>query len=260
MATDASGVIVFANEQVERILSMSADAIMGAMITAVLPLSGAAVMESLRTGKPQLGRHVVGRGMSLVVSSTLIREDGRVKGAVCIFQSTEQLELSVRKRESCKNLNRQLNAIFESTSDGIWVCDGQGKVINMNSASEKLNGVKAADMIGRNVSEIMAGGLSDRSVTLEVLETGRQVSVVQHIQKTNRTLLVTGTPVFDEANQIFTVVVNERDMTQRYAIREQLEQSRLVTVTKSLAGGMPLSAVVGRQEMMNAQVDGLGGT
>jgi 4-aminobutyrate aminotransferase/(S)-3-amino-2-methylpropionate transaminase len=35
----------------------------------------------------------------------------------------------------------------------------------------------------------------------------------------------------------------------------------LVTVAKSLAGGMPLSAVVGRQEMMNApQVGGLGGT
>ena len=35
----------------------------------------------------------------------------------------------------------------------------------------------------------------------------------------------------------------------------------LVTVAKSLAGGMPLSAVVGRQEIMNApQVGGLGGT
>ncbi len=35
----------------------------------------------------------------------------------------------------------------------------------------------------------------------------------------------------------------------------------LVTVAKSLAGGMPLSAVVGRKEMMNApQVGGLGGT
>jgi PAS domain S-box-containing protein/TyrR family helix-turn-helix protein len=229
IATDATGTIIFANPQVESLLGIRADDIMGAMVTAVLPCFGPAVLESLRTGIPHLGRHSVGKSLSLAVSSTLLREQGRVKGAVCNFQSTAQFELPPHELDSYKNLNRQLDAIFRSSSDGIWVCDGQGKVININGASEKLNGVKAADMIGRNVTEIMASGLFDRSVTLEVLETGRQVSVIQHIGKTNRTLLVTGTPVFDEGAQIFLVVVNERDLTQLNAIREQLEQSRMVT-------------------------------
>jgi PAS domain S-box-containing protein/TyrR family helix-turn-helix protein len=141
----------------------------------------------------------------------------------------EQFELAARELESYKNLNRQLNTIIESSSDGIWVCDGQANVISVNTASEKLNNVKAADIIGRNIVDIMKDGLFEWSATLEALRTRRQVSVVQYIRNSGNTLLVTGTPVFDEAGKIFMVVVNERDMTQLNAISEQLEQTRMVT-------------------------------
>ncbi len=125
-------------------------------------------------------------------------------------------------------LNAQLNAIFQSSSDGILVCDGKGNILKMNEASEKINGLNATDVIGKNVAHFVATGVFDRSVTMEVLETKRQVSLVQYITKTNKHLLVTGTPAFDEEGNIFLVVVNERDMTQLNAIQQQLEQSRLV--------------------------------
>jgi PAS domain S-box-containing protein/TyrR family helix-turn-helix protein len=229
IATDDSGRIIFTNEQIEKFFGTEPAGILGARIADVLSPAGPPVAEALKTGKPQLGRHIPAKNGSVVLNVTLIRQDGRTKGAVCSFQRIELVELSASKLESYKNLNMQLNAIFQSSSDGIWVCDGQGRVTNINKASENLNDIKADDVIDRDVSDIMAGGLFDRSVTLEVLETGRQVSAVQHIKKTGRILLVTGTPVFDEAGNIFMVVVNERDMTQLNAIREQLEQSRMVT-------------------------------
>ena len=116
--------------------------------------------------------------------------------------------------ESCQTLNRELKAIFASSSDGIWVCDGSGKVISINGASERLNGVNAGDMVGRYVSDMMREGIFDRSATMEVLETLRQVSIIQNIRKTSRSLLVTGTPVFDETGNLSMVVVNERDITE----------------------------------------------
>jgi len=125
-------------------------------------------------------------------------------------------------------LNAQLNAIFQSSSDGILVCDGKGNVLKMNEASEKLNGLTVTDVIGKNVAHFVANGVFDRSVTLEVLETKRQVSILQFIKKTNKHLLVTGTPAFDEEGNIFLVVVNERDMTQLNSMKERLEQSRMV--------------------------------
>ena len=172
---------------------------------------------------------IQGNHGDLLLNITLIRKADEIKGALCSFQQLEQLEVSAGKLESYKNLNRQLNAIFQSSSDGIWVCDGEARVINVNEASERLNGIKAGDVIGKTVKEILADGWFDRSVTLEVLETKRQVSIIQHIKRTGKILLVTGTPVFDEAGDISMVVVNERDMTQLNAIREELEQTRLVT-------------------------------
>jgi transcriptional regulator with PAS, ATPase and Fis domain len=79
------------------------------------------------------------------------------------------------------------------------------------------------------VTDLVNGGLFDRSVTLEVLETKRQVSVIQKIKRTEKLLLATGTPAFDDEGNIFLVVVNERDMTQLNAIQKQLERSRMVT-------------------------------
>jgi transcriptional regulator with PAS, ATPase and Fis domain len=71
--------------------------------------------------------------------------------------------------------------------------------------------------------------LFDRSVTLEVLETKRQVSILQYIKKTGKCLLLTGTPTFDEEGEIFLIVTNERDMTQLNVMKEMLEQTRMET-------------------------------
>ena len=229
IATDETGRIVVANTQVRSSIGLDPEKIIGSPVTDCLPISGPLVMDALKTGQPQLGRHIHGKEVSLVLNITLIREHGTVTGAVCIFQDLEQFESSARRLESYTRLNRQLKAIFESSSDGIWVCDGQGKVIDVNGASEKLNGIHAKSVLGKTVTELLATGLFDRSVTIEVLETKRQVSVVQYIKKTKKILLATGTPVFNEDGSIFLVVVNERDMTQLNAIRDQLEQSRMVT-------------------------------
>jgi TyrR family helix-turn-helix protein/PAS domain S-box-containing protein len=229
IAVDRGGAIVFANAQVQRFFGLDPGKITGVNLMEALPGAAPVVMESLRTGEARLSCLIHGKQGNLVLSIGLIRENHEITGAVCSFQRVEQMELSAQEFESYKNLNRQLNAIFHSSSDGIWVCDGQGNVIDINEASEKLNSIKAADVVGKNVRDIVASGLFDRSVTLEVLETRRQVSAVQNIKRTGKLLLATGTPVFDEAGNIFMVVVNELDMTQLNEIREQLEQSRMVT-------------------------------
>ena len=229
VVTDASGDIVCINERAEKILGLSTKKHSGIFISEVLPLTGPQVMECLRTGKSKLGHHIIGKKVDLVLNISLIRERKQIQGAVCNFQEMKQFESTAKKLESYRYLNHQLETIFKASSDGIWVCDGKGNVIDINEASEKLNGVQAKSIIGKNVSDLANNGLFDRSVTLEVLDTKRQVSVVQLVKRTNKILLATGTPAFDDEGNIFLVVVNERDMTQLNTLQEQLEQSRMVT-------------------------------
>lgn len=223
--TDARGIIRLMNPQAESILQFKADDCIGTYIVDLLPLTGPLVMACLQNGSPQIGRQIIGKQVDLVVNITAITIDNRVVGSVCNFQEMGQFEQTARQLESYRRLNWQLETIFKASSDGIWVCNADGVVININEASERLNGIRAADVLGKRVETLLESGLFDRSVTMEVLEAKHQVSLMQVIRKTGMQLLSTGTPVFDEKGNITLVVVNERDMTQLNAIRQQLEQT-----------------------------------
>jgi PAS domain S-box-containing protein len=119
-----------------------------------------------------------------------------------------------------------LETIFTRSADGLMICDGQGRILKMNQAAERLNGIKAAEVVGKDVRTLVAEGQINRSATQEVLETRRQVSLVQTTPKSGYSLLVTGTPVFTDAGDIAFVVVNERDISLIRDMKQKLAQVR----------------------------------
>ncbi len=123
-------------------------------------------------------------------------------------------------------VHRQLQAIFDLSHDGLWIIDGEGFIANLNRAAERLNGIRTADVVGRNIDELVRHGIIDVSVTRTVLSTGRQTSMVQFAKRTGRRLLVTGTPSFSPDGRIDFVVVNERDITEFNELTVQLEEAR----------------------------------
>jgi len=122
-----------------------------------------------------------------------------------------------------------LEAIFERSADGLMICDATGRILKLNRSAEKLNGIKAADVLGKKVTSLVKEGQFDRSATQEVLETRRQVSVVQATPRSGHTLLVTGTPVFDDNREIAFVVVNERDISLIENMKQELARTRQET-------------------------------
>ncbi|MBT4874990.1 MAG: sigma 54-interacting transcriptional regulator, partial [Desulfobacula sp.] len=119
-----------------------------------------------------------------------------------------------------------LQTIFNRSADGLMICDAQGIILKLNRAAEILNGVKASEVLGKDVRTLVKEHQIDRSATQEVLETKRQVSVIQTTPRSEYTLLVTGTPVFDEHHNIVFVVVNERDISLIESMRKQLAFAR----------------------------------
>ncbi|MCF8061118.1 MAG: sigma 54-interacting transcriptional regulator [Deltaproteobacteria bacterium] len=122
-------------------------------------------------------------------------------------------------------LFEQLEALFRSSHDGIWICDGEGKVLRLNPASEAINDIRAEEWIGRNIGEVVAEGIIDSSVTLEVLKKGCPVTMFQQAKRTNKKLLVTGNPIFKRDGSIALVVTNDRDITELDNLRLKLEDS-----------------------------------
>lgn len=226
VTTDKDGLITFVNKRAKGILRFGNKKVVGAPIWKHMPQTGKLVADCLKTGNPQSGSQIFGKRINLVVNINPIKERRLVKGAVCNFLTMEEYEITAKSLKSFSSLDKQFQTVFESSSDGIWICDHEGKVISINKASEKLGGLKRHEIAGKKVSDIIKNGLYSNYVTDEVIQTKQPVSQLQHIKNTNKTVLCTGIPVLDGSGNLSLVVINERDITQLEAMRMQLEETR----------------------------------
>lgn len=145
-------------------------------------------------------------------------------GILFIFREVTNIDRVTIQMKHYQQLSDELDSLIESSDDGLWICDGNGDVLRLNSASERLAGINAGDVIGKNMQEMVSEGYINKSVTLEVLRTGRKISIFQKT-RTGKSLYLTGTPMFDsKTGQILRVVVNERDITEITKLQGELEK------------------------------------
>jgi PAS domain S-box-containing protein len=226
IVTDVNGRITFMNKMARKILPHRKTKFVGTPICKHMPKTGELIADSLKSGKPQVGSQIFGKHVNLVVSINPIKERRKVKGVVCNFLIMDEFETMAKKMKSFSSLDRQFQTVFESSSDGIWICDHDGRVIRINKASEKLGGLRSEDIVGKKVSDIIKNGLYSDYVTDDVIQTKQPVSQLQYIKNTKKTVLCTGIPVLDDSGNLSLVVINERDITQLEAMRIQLEETR----------------------------------
>ena len=229
IATDGQAKITFVNPQCEQKLGIISKDLIGEKLEDTLSLFQPMVLTCLATGKPLLNQSISLNHGNLIVHVSPLFSGLDLVGTVCDFKEPDEFEVSARKSTSYRELNCQLKTIIASSSDGIWVCDGTGTIVSINSASESLNGIKAKEVIGKKIHQLLENGIFDASVTTKVLASGKQETIVQHIHKTDRILLCTGTPTRGEDGSIALIVVNERDMTELEDLRSKSKESQKLT-------------------------------
>ena len=157
----------------------------------------------------------------LVHLNPLYREE-HIAGTVCLLVDSSLLEAMTRQLPSFQTLARELDTIIDSSSDGLFVCDADANVIRMNPASEKIHNIKAEQIVGRNMRELISAGFIDRSAALEASLKRKRVSQLQN--KAGRKLISIATPVFDDQGGLIRVVVSERDITEIDNLQRELEK------------------------------------
>ncbi len=222
---DSNGIILKANNNAQKILEMKEHALVGASIYLLLPLIGKVIKETFINRHNIRGHLASDKDISVVLNTTIIWKKERILAVVLSFQETTVFEKIAKKFEFYQLQNRELNAIFESVSDGIWVCDGNGIVLDINEASAKLSKIKKEDVIGKSMYELVDEGMYDESSVVKVLEKKQRITIVQNIKRIQKKVLVTATPIFNEKGDISLVVVNSRDMTLLNIMRLKLEKS-----------------------------------
>ncbi len=127
-----------------------------------------------------------------------------------------------------QELTWEHNTIIDSSSDGLFVCDGHGKILRVNPASERINHASAEQLVGRNYLDVAKEGLVILpSAALEAIKHRKQISLLQE-NRFGRKLISTATPVFADDGELIRVVVSERDITEIDRLQKELEEQQAI--------------------------------
>ncbi|HAG10708.1 MAG TPA: Fis family transcriptional regulator [Desulfotomaculum sp.] len=164
------------------------------------------------------GKHIYLTNRSRVV------ENGKLVGAVGVFQDISEIEFISEELQSVKELYKELECIVESSYDGILVTKPDGEIIRANHAHERITGFPGENIIGKNFKNLVDANVYSSSIVEAVKKKGQPVNLV--VNKDKNQLLITGNPIMNQDSELTHVVVNIRDLTELNDLRSQLEQSQ----------------------------------
>ena len=113
--------------------------------------------------------------------------------------------------------------LLDALHDGVYITDADGITLKVNSAYERLTGLRSEDVVGQHMQALVEQGVISQSVSLRVLKEGRALSLMQSVSQGKR-LLVSGTPIFTTEGRVRYVVSTVRDMTELLRMKHERDE------------------------------------
>jgi len=223
VSVDNKGIIKTWNKAAEMLLGRAAKDVIGKNILDVLPNSD--LHEIIKSGKVEPLKKKKFNNRYFISNRSPIIKDGEIIGAIAVLQDISDIEKLSSELSYVKELNKELNAIVESSFDGLFITDGKGTILRYNNAFEQLTGINAHEYLGKTVDDIRRDGIISDPVTSYVLEQKKPLTVMQE-SRSGKLTLTTGNPVFDDKGRIIRVVCNVRDITELNTLKQELEKEQ----------------------------------
>lgn len=114
-----------------------------------------------------------------------------------------------------------LDNILDVFNEGIYISDLYGKTVKINTAYEKLTGLKKEEVIGHYVQDLEKDGTYNVALNPSVVKTGKPKTTIQNT-KTGRNVVLDSHPVFDQDNNVAFVITFVRDVTLLTQLKDQI--------------------------------------
>lgn len=222
ISVNKEGNVVTFNEPAERLFEIKKDQVIAKTFTDIFPET--TLPNILKTGVVQPFQKFKIRDKTVISNRTPIMVDGNVVGAVAVIQDISEFENVSLKLKNTQESKEEIEAIIDSSFDGIYVTNAKGKTLYINKAYTRITGISSEQVIGKNMKDLVKEKVFDQSVTLMVMERLEPVTIGQKVN-TGKIILVTGTPIFKE-EKLFRIVTNVRDITELNELKQEVEEAQ----------------------------------
>ena len=223
---DHNGRAIFLNEKAGKMLGLKLDE----KTTKKDPLEGHVdIIKVINAGDPSLDMVTTSKSQRTFFAHTfaMVTKNNKNGAISILFPADKTGRMLLNRQEPSIEMVSDLEAIIENTYDGIYITDGNANTLKINRAYERITGIKREEVLGRNMRDLVASGILDRSVSIEVIQKKAPVTIMQEL-RSGKKILVTGSPIFNsETQEIELVVTNVRDITELIALKEELHERTL---------------------------------
>lgn len=121
-----------------------------------------------------------------------------------------------------------LQEMIDNMRTGIWITDGEGKVLIVNNESVKTGGLTRSEVIGRTMAELLEIGYITESATLRVMSSRKEECIVEELG-TGGHCMTTSIPMFWQG-EIDIIISVERNISEveklKSLLSEQVEMKK----------------------------------
>jgi PAS domain S-box-containing protein len=123
------------------------------------------------------------------------------------------------------HISRDLLGMVENSFDGMCVADGEGTILLVNPALEKVTGLKKSEIIGRKAQKIVYDKLISDSAITEAIKTGNRSTVLVE-SRAKKIFISSAVPIRNREGKIVRIYCNLRDVTELLCLKEKYKMAQ----------------------------------
>ena len=173
---DKDGEIITINRAAEKIMNIKRENFLNKHISNFDKTE--ALYKVIETGQDTWNVKRTVNGATIRVSRAVLRRDGKILGAVAVFEDISGIEKLTKELKVTKDSLENIESIIESSYDGIMITDGKGKVQMVNSSWEQMCGMTREEVMGKRAGEMVEKGFWSNSSVEKALETKKTSTVM----------------------------------------------------------------------------------